>query len=263
MRAPHPAVRRALPPILAAILVSAAASSADAADRPEDLPGMQQAYGWRTVATVVDATTSGDVSLGDAHAELQRLGLDRVRFPVREGTQGRGGLDQCGWNQGVSCRWQPPAELTSPQLGCATSGRLLKDVSLRVTVATVATAESPAEAWVEDLQACWRAGGNEAQVLAEPTVAADPLVTVTGSAGEEMARQFAALTADLRACRTGRLTWVTAEDGRTSIARVDHPTGRIDRQATLCAQSALGRVRLSGPATLMAEPPAPSPEPTP
>jgi len=246
---PHPSAHPLLGLALLALAVPAAAQ-----EQP-DLQAMQQSYGWRTVATVVDATTQGDISLSQAHDALAGMGLDRLRVPLK-GAPGLGPLTDCGWNQAVVCKLDLPAGSTPPPvLACASGAGPVPDVSLRLVVSTEPTDSSPGQAGVEDLLPCWRQGGDRV-VAAEPPPPPTPDLAglhVTGPGADAARAALSTHAQALNACGPGTLTWSTDADGRHEILRLDSDDQDRRRAGTACVQGVLAKERLDGAAQVQAD----------
>lgn len=229
-------------PLLAAVLLPGLAA---AEDRPQDLPAMQAAYGWRTVATVVSAATRGDATLGDAHAQLRELDLQALKVPVSGAWKGAH-LTACGWNDAVVCRLTVPAGATPPEhLVCTAGGKDVPDAPLRLTVSQAPTDEAAGEAWIEDLLPCWRAGADAVAVRTPPAAVAPGGVVAEGAARGEALRALLDHADALDACGIGTLTWATDDAGRAVVLGMDSARGEPGT-GTSCVQAALGSVRLSG-----------------
>lgn len=222
---------------------------------------MQKAYGWRTVATVVASSTQGDVTLSQAHSALKDLGLDRVMVPLR-GARPVTHLTGCGWNDAVVCRLDLPLGSTLPTaLACSRDSQPLPDVRIEMTVTTAPDDTRAGEVWVEDLLPCWRAGGTGLMVVPAPPPPVPTLsdLEISGPAAGEASRTLDKSVDALIACGPGTLVWQTDSDGRPDLIRVGDSTGVL-REATSCAQSVLGKVRLSGATTVRATLSGPPPE---
>lgn len=247
---------RSLPTL--AVVTGLLLGGSASAGAPTDLVGMQQAYGWRTIATIVSTTASGDLTTAEAHQRLADLGLDRLRFPVRGHTPGAV-LTACGFNDAVVCRLDLPAgSEPPPALSCARRGEHLLDVPLRLTVAEPPTAKAPGVAWVEDLQPCWRAGGTEVRVIPRPRPDDGQLsVEATGPAATQAIDRVRTHATLLLACGAGRLVWRTDADGRAEVVKIAAADDSALQPATQCAQDLLARVRLDGAVSLTARLPEP------
>lgn len=236
--------------MLGLLLITLPATAAE----PTDLAGMQRAYGWSTIATIVSATAHGDLSNADAHAQLAQLGLGTLVMPVR-GAWTEASLTDCGWNEAIVCRLEIPASTPVPEaLACTRRGQHLLDVNLRLTVATPPRGNAPGEAWVEDLLPCWRAGGTDVKVI--PAAKADlskVTIEATGASAREAIERVRTHFSLLQQCGPGRLVWSTDPDGRATILKVDDGAGQARQPGTSCAQDVLGKVRLSSDVQLFTE----------
>ena len=218
-----------------------------------DLVQMKDAYGFRTVATVVQASTQGDVSLSEAHVALDELGLGRLKVPVERGSASLA-LTACGWNDAVVCKLDLPAGQRAPEaLACVGGRTVIADVPALSIVVTVEPTDTTAgEAWVSDLLPCWRAGGDRVRIVRKPGATVPLEVTAEGPAAEAATEALAPLADALRVCGPGTLVWETDDNGRPNVIRVDQ-AGGVHKPRTACVQDVLGKEKLPGAVKLTAE----------
>jgi hypothetical protein len=247
--------------MLLALLWSISALAGDAptsapTDSTPTLVSMARQYGWGTVASVIQANTTGDVSVSDAHERLEGLGLDRLEVPIRVdpvlGELGPlGPLTGCGWNDGVTCGMALPAGTRLP-LGwvprCASrSGPVDTHAVGSPLVAVVEprpTADEPGKVYIGDVHTCWLAGGD--RILLAPVGAAPPPRPVLlGSEGVEEAQGQAVLdihSAALAACMHGRgVITLDFDDGALSGVRVLRD-GLVQEAETACVRTVVDKV---------------------
>lgn len=238
-----------------------------AAAGPPDLPELARKYGWSTVASVVQAATTGDVSVSDAHVTLKQAGLDRLDVPVvvdaaltPVGTLGP--LTGCGWNQGVTCSLSLPPGTQRPlawRPRCGDAKGIVDSAfigaPLTVVVEPRPTAETAGTAHIGDLQTCWLAGGDRVRLV--PVGAAPPprptLLSFAGVSERQARILLDAHGARLAECLQGHgvLTLVFADGVLTSVRVIRD--GGVQQDETACAAASLEGVTVAAPGAATVE----------
>ena len=241
--------------MLLALLLASPASAGP------DLPEMAEKYGWSTVASVVQAATTGDVSVSAAHAQLQELGLDRVRVPVRvDPALGDVGelrvLTGCGWNTGVTCALTLPAGSRVPLAWtprCANAQGIVDSSFIGEPLTAVVdpkpTDTTPGTAHIGDVHTCWLAGGDRVQLV---PVGAKPKPRPTLLATRGLPEADATQLLDthgpaLAACMAGHgVIELKFGDGELTLARVLRD-GRVQEEETECVTKVVTGATVAAP----------------
>lgn len=229
-----------------------------AEDVGEDLPTMAKKYGWETVAIVTRSAYQGDATRGDTHELLEQLGLDRVRFPVASPVKTIGtALTDCGWNDGISCRLDLAAGApTQHQLRVACHrGEEPLPVDLSLVTAVDPRPDTPGEAWVSDVAACWAAGGDRLHVSpieVQPPSVQPSFAASGGSLTPPLLRALEQRAGPVVACGPG-IVHASVEDGRlvTASARRDGQEAPDLARCVLTALDGLEASLLDGPSEVV------------